>query len=101
MKRKRRSFLSTSVKVYLSLNIQAEKDSGESGLLTIPLLSLNTLVMFLWSLHTFATPVVLRLRKVSAKMKRFIRDIHHRIIIIATLFDIGLKSLAYGLGVAL
>ncbi len=101
MKRRRKLVLSTSISVYLSLNVHAQKDNGTTNLLTIPLLSLTTLLLWWWNLQTITGYIGWHIAYAVARIRGQI-EIWRRIIFTAlALCEIGVRSIIYGAGLTI
>lgn len=81
------------IAIYLSLNIQVQRDSQAAEMLTIPLLPLTILLMWGWQVET----VIYRWARRGSDL---ISRAEQSLGTVALVSLIGLKSVLYGLGVA-
>lgn len=93
-KRRRKTLLSTSVGVYLSLNVQVQKDNNHPGLLTFPLLNLTTLLLWWWALQSGLGQA----RQLISEIQVWAAVQQQQISLALTVFNIGIRSLLYGAG---
>jgi hypothetical protein len=85
--------LSTSVAVFLSINVQVEKD-GQAWLATRQLISLTWLLVQ-WYLFTSA------IQQFDQSIRVSLASLGERLSVTGTMFGIGYRSALYGLGVSL
>jgi hypothetical protein len=95
MKRKRpKKMLSTQrIALYLSLNVQVQRDNQAAKMLTIPLLPLSILLLWGWQMETVIN------RSVKG-WSDWVRRVEQSLRTGALVSVIGLKAVMYGLGVA-
>ncbi len=94
--RRPKTLLSTNIGVYLSLNIQVQKDKRESGLWAIPLISLSSLLLWWWSLSSFLN----RPRSIITNAAGKVSTLQKTTFVLITLFGIGTRSVLYGVGLS-
>lgn len=93
MKRRRRqTMLSTTIGIFLSLNIQVERD-GQRLFLNLPLLPLTAWLWLGWQGY-------LRLGHWGRTGQAGLKRLFERLTLWLTLTHIGCKSILYGVGVA-
>ena len=98
--RKRKSLLSTSLAVYLSLNIQIQQDNGEDHLLTLPLVQLSAWLMAALQLRTVLQRLARQIGQVYLTLCDWLNAPLAEFRPLATLLGIGVRSLLYGFGVS-
>ena len=96
--------LTTTVSVYLGLNIQIVEDRGEAFLRTIQLVPLTWALMLLWQMMDFATNRIPRISLVMphlslAPLTVWMLSISQTVSVTLSLFQIGFKAALYGVGV--
>lgn len=98
-RRKRKSLLSTSLAVYLSLNVQIQRDDGENQLLTFPLLQLATWLMVAWQLKAVLYRPVEYVEAIFNRLDHWLQVQQAEFKPATIMAGIGIRSLLYGLGV--
>ncbi|NJN99901.1 MAG: hypothetical protein HC875_40245 [Anaerolineales bacterium] len=81
------------IALYLSLNVQVQRDNQAAEMLTIPLLPLTVLLLWGWQMET----AVYRWARQGADL---VNGVEQSLRTGALVSIIGLKSVLYGLGVA-
>ena len=99
MKRRRKKVvLSTTVSVYLALNVHARKDNGKTGLLTIPLVRLTTILLWWWNLQGMTQNLSWHLNRCIAGIQTRLDARQRAMAPGLTLLGIGVRSVLYGVG---
>ena len=96
--KRRKTLLSTNIRVYLSLNVQARKDNGEIGLFALPLLSLTTVLLWWWNLQTIINQISWKMNRYVALIQTWFDTWQQQLSLAQTLFEIGMRSALYGIG---
>ena len=94
MKRKRRpTLLHTTIAVFLSINVQVER-GGQAWLYSLPLLPLTTWLAAWWYLRS-------TVRRLNRTIRATLADISDSLAIWLAVTNVGIKSVLFGIGVAL
>ena len=114
-RKKRATLMSTTIAVFIGLNMQVRRDN-RAELITLPLLHLTPLLGWAWKVsqfltgltHLFDTPLGRRTQRwespamaASQSLIRWLGHLSSTLNIGVTLTGIGLRSVLYGLGAPL
>lgn len=93
MRRKQRRMFSTTIAIFLSLNIQVQSEGGPVQLLTFPLLGLTSWLLGWWQVQA-------TIRRRYDALKAGIVELNEQLRVPLVLVTIGFRSLLYGVGIA-
>jgi hypothetical protein len=89
----KRSMLSTNIAIFLSINVQVEKD-GQTWFVSRRLVSL-TWILAQWLLCKKTT------HQCCQSIREYLTNLGEQLLVASTMLDIGYRSVLYGLGVSL